>query len=502
VAPFKIKLAEKGTIKDIKKMIIRIGGLSSCLNGQIVDMGEGNKGIIMGFDEEDVLALLLGDESRIRIGQHVSGVSEPFAIPVGPAFVGRMVDALGRSCDERGDIPAEAQAPVFAASPGLTERAPVDQFLVTGSKVIDALVPIGKGQRQLIMGDRMTGKTVIGVDAILSQKGHGVLCIYCCIGKAVTALEKVVTVLAERGALEYTIVAAATDNASAGEQYIVPFAAATLGEYFMRRGRDVLVVLDDLTKHAWAYRQMSLLLERPPGREAYPGDIFYVQTQLMERAGRLNDRAGGGSMTFLGIVDTLQGDLTGYIPSNLISICDGMVTLSTTLFAEGQRPAVDLGLSMSIVGGKAQVPVLRDLTVNLRREFMQYSELVRLSKLQTALSREAEQVLRRGHAITASLQQPQFSPVGLEEQVLIFFALRSGYLDGVTPEAMSEFQRRIPAFAREREPDLLRGLAERPESSPMLEAGLRRIMQAYWGEKAGSGGETGPGSGEHWRSSR
>ena len=481
VAPFKIKLTETGTIKDIKKMIVRIAGLPSCLNGQLVDFGAGNKGIIMGFDEEDVLALLLGDDTGVRLGQAVTGVSEPFTIPVGPGLVGRMVDALGNACDDKGDVPSDLRLPVFAPSPGITQRAPVDQFLPSGTKVVDALVPLGKGQRQLIMGDRMTGKTSIAVDAILNQRGRDVICIYCCIGKAVVALEKVVGALAERAALSYSIVVASTDSATAGEHYIVPFAAATIGEYFMRRGKDVLVVFDDLTKHAWAYRQLSLLLERPPGREAYPGDIFYIQTQLMERAGRLNSANGGGSMTFLGIADTLQGDLTGYIPSNLISICDGMISLNASLFGEGIRPAIDFNLSISIVGARSQLPILRELCGTLRRDYLQYTEVARLSKLQSGLSREAEQVLKRGQAIIGVFQQSHHEPVSLSEEVLLLQALRMGALDMLDAAELAAFQRNILDCAKTRDATLL----EEVERTAVLTSAVeRRLAEVITGCRA------------------
>ena len=484
VAPFKIKLSETGTIKDIKKMIVRISGLPSCLNGQLVDFGGGNKGIIMGFNEEDVLALLLGDDRGVRLGQTVSGISEPFTIPIGDAFVGRMVDALGNPCDGKGEIKADANRSVFSRSPLITERAPVDSFLYTGTKVLDALVPVGKGQRELILGDRMTGKTTIGVDAILNQAGRNTVCIYCCIGKAIVTLEKVVGVLSERGALAYTTIVAAPDSATAGEQYIVPFTAATLGDWFMRKGRDVLIVFDDLTKHAWAYRQLSLLLERPPGREAYPGDIFYVQTQLMERAGRLNKQCGGGSMTFLGITDTLQGDLTGYIPSNLISICDGMVALSTSLFGEGMRPAVDFNLSISIVGGRAQVPILRDLSSSLRRDNMQYAEVARLSKLQSGLSKEADWILKRGQAMTTLMQQPQNQPVSLGEEVVLLYALKMGALDNLDAVARSRFQSEIMAVVRKLDPSLLGEIEAKPELTPSIDKRLSEVIKAYFGSRS------------------
>lgn len=478
-AAFKIKYQEKGTVKDIKKIIVRIDGLPSCLNGQIIDFGENNRGIVMGFSEQDVLALVIGDESSVRLGQAVSGVSEPFTIPVGEQYLGRMVDALGQPCDTGGPLVTDSASGVFNFSPSLTERAPVDQSLHTGTKILDVLVPIGKGQRELILGDRMTGKTAIAVDAILNQYDKNVVCIYCCIGKSVSALEKVVGALAERNSMSYSVLMAATDNATVGEQYLAPFTAATIGEYFMRRGRDVLVIFDDLTKHAWAYRQLSLLLERPPGREAYPGDIFYIHTQLMERAGRLNKEHGGGSMTFLGIADTLQGDLTGYIPSNLISMCDGQICLSTALFGEGIRPAIDFSLSMSIVGGKAQNPLLRELSSSLRLEYTQYSEIARLSKLQSGVSKEAERILKKGRAIVSALQQQQFKPVSLAEEILLLYALRENILTELPAEEATRFKDEIGSIARKHDAGLLASLEKSQTLTPDLERGMRDVFEAF-----------------------
>ena len=483
MAPFKIKFSETGVIKDIKKMIVRITGLPSCLNGQLVDFGEGNKGIIMGYDQEDVLALLLGSDAGVRLGQSVSGNSEPFAIPVGEAMIGRMVDAMGAPCDGRGEVVCDVRRSVFSPSPLITERAPVEEFMLTGTRVIDAMVPVGKGQRQLIMGDRMTGKTTIATDAILSQRGRDVVCIYCCIGKALVSLEKVLTVLSEKEALPYTIIVAATDSATAGEQYIVPFTAATIGDYLMRQGRDVLVVFDDLTKHAWAYRQISLLLERPPGREAYPGDIFYVQTQLMERAGGLNSENGGGSMTFLGLADTLQGDLTGYIPSNLISICDGLVSLNSSLFGEGMRPALDFKLSLSIVGGRAQPLILRELSSGLRRSYLEYMEVARLSKLQSGLSKEAEHIMKRGKVMMAMFQQAQNQPASFLEEVLILYALQMGVLEDLDPNEWTRFRAGVESFMKNNDPALERELTVDSRLTQDLEKRFAALIHGFIGSK-------------------
>ena len=484
MAPFKMKISETGVIKDIKKMIVRITGLPSCLNGQLVDFGGDNKGIIMGYDTEDVLALLLGSDTGVRLGQTVTGNSEPFTIPVGEAMIGRMVDAMGIPCDGRGEVVCDVHRPVFAPSPLITDRAPVEKMLFSGTRIIDALVPIGKGQRQLIMGDRMTGKTSIATDAILSQRGRDVVCIYCCIGKALVSLEKVLTVLSEKGALPYTIIVAATDSATAGEQYIVPFTAATIGDYLMRQGKDVLVVFDDLTKHAWAYRQIALLMERPPGREAYPGDIFYIQTQLMERAGKLNAEKGGGSMTFLGIADTLQGDLTGYIPSNLISICDGLVSLNSNLFGEGMRPAIDFKLSLSIVGGRAQPLILRELSGGLRRNYLEYIEVSRLSKLQSGLSKEAERIVKRGQVMMALFQQAQYQPASLIEEVLILYALKMGVLEEMDSSEWMRFRGGIEDFTNNNDPQLARAVEEAPRMTVDFE---RRLAAAIHGFFEGKG---------------
>jgi len=483
MAPFKIKISETGVIKDIKKMIVRITGLPSCLNGQLVDFGDGNKGIIMGYDQEDVLALLLGSDTGVRLGQTVTGNSEPFTIPVGEAMIGRMVDAMGAPCDGRGEVSCDVRRSVFSPSAHITERAPVEDFLFTGTRVIDAMVPVGKGQRQLIMGDRMTGKTSIATDAILSQQGRDVVCIYCCIGKALVSLEKVLTVLSEKEALPYTIIVAATDSATAGEQYIVPFTAVTIGEYLMRQGKDVLVVFDDLTKHAWAYRQISLLLERPPGREAYPGDIFYVQTQLMERAGHLNKENGGGSMTFLGLADTLQGDLTGYIPSNLISICDGLVSLNSSLFGEGVRPALDFKLSLSIVGGRAQPLILRELSNGLRRNYLEYIEVARLSKLQSGLSSDAERVMKRGKVMMAMFQQGQYQPATFLDEILFLYALRMGALEDLGPNEWSEFRGGIESYAKNNDSTLEREIQMTSRLTPDFERRLESVILGFLGAR-------------------
>jgi len=477
---FKIKVAEKGRIKDIKEIIVRVQGLPSCLNGQLVDLGDGIKGIVMGFDQDNVLALVLGEASKLRMGHEVIGVSEPFQIPVGDNFLGRVVTALGHPCDQGKEIETSTFAPVFMSSPPIVQRAPVSDFLASGTKIVDILFPLAKGQRQLILGDRMTGKTVIALDAIINQREKGVICIYCCIGKSVSALEKVMSALHDNNALEYTVVVVATDSSPVGEQYLVPFSATSIADYFASRGKDVLVVFDDLTKHAWAYRQLSLLLERPPGREAYPGDIFYVQTQLMERAGKFNENHGNGSITFLGIAETQQGDLTGYIPSNLASMCDGQIVLSSQIFAEGFRPAIDLLLSLSIVGGKVQPPILKVLSKDLKAEYARYTEVVKLSKLQSGLSGEAEKIVRRGEAITSILKQGQYKPVPLWETCLLLYALDRNFLTPLSAEERDKFREGIGAFALSRNPSLVESINEKTELTNELKKELDMLMRDFF----------------------
>ena len=484
---FKIKVAEKGRIKDIKEIIVRLDGLPTCLYGQVVDLGNDVKGIIMGFDEEDVLVLVLGDPGRLRMGREVTGVSEPFKIPVADAFLGRMVTALAEPCDEGGPIKPDVWLPIFRDSPPIVHRAPVDGFLATGTKVVDIAIPLAMGQRQLILGDRMTGKTVIALDAIINQRGRDMVCVYCCLGKSVSALEKVMTTLSNVGALSYTIVVVATDSAPVGEQYLVPFSAASIGDYFAAKGRDVLIVFDDLTKHAWAYRQLSLLLERPPGREAYPGDIFYIQTQLMERAGKFNDAIGGGSMSFLGIAETLQGDLTGYIPSNLASMCDGQICMSTAIFAEGSRPAVDLSLSMTIIGGRVQPPILKQLSKTLRADYARYLEVVKLSKLQSGLSGDAALVVKRGDAIRSILQQGQYAPVSLAEQALLLYAVHKDLLVDLEKGQRDRFREEIFGFAKDRNQSLLEAIEKEQTLTPAIENGLEEITRAFM---VGRGGKS------------
>ncbi len=479
---FKMTVEERGIIQDIKEFVVRIKGLPHCLNGEIVDMGDGVRGLVMEFDEEAVRALVLGATNKLRMGKEVKALNQPFTVGVGPACMGRMLNAMGEPCDEHGEMAVVEQVPVFRMSPSLMTRRPIDTFMPTGTKVVDMLTPLGCGQRQLLLGDRMSGKTSVALDAITHQRGRDVVCIYCCVGKSVSGLEKTMSLLLESKALDYTAVVAAPDNAPVAEQFIVPFTASAIGDYFVRQGRDVLVVFDDLTKHAWAYRQVSLLLDRPPGREAYPGDIFYLHTQLMEQAGCFDENYGGGTMTFLGLAETLQGDMTGYIPSNLVSMCDGQVVFSTAIYAEGIRPAVDAQLSLSIVGGRAQPPLLKALTGSLRADYASYFEVARLSRLST-LSATAARTLKRGEAIRDLLQQGHHVSSGLAEQALLLYALKQGMLDDLTPESRHAFCSGIGDFALTRHAGIMRRTGEGQALTAEVEDGIDQIIKDYFAQE-------------------
>jgi F-type H+-transporting ATPase subunit alpha len=475
---FKLTIEEKGIIHDIKDFVVHVHGLPSCLTGEIVDMGDGVPGIVMEYDQESVCVLALGAPSKLRMGKEVHARSKPFTIHVGERCLGRMLTALGHPCDEKGPLRGCEEVQVFRTAPPLMARSTISRMLQTGTKVIDALTPIGLGQRQLILGDRMTGKSSIALDAILNQAQNDMVCIYCCIGKSLSSLEKVMDTFVDRDALSYTAVVAATDNAPVAEQYLAPFTASAIGDWFVEQGRDVLVVLDDLTKHAWAYRQLSLLLDRPPGREAYPGDIFYMHTQLMEQAGSFNQQHGSGSMTFLALADTQQGDLTGYIPSNLISMCDGQVLLSNSIYSEGIRPAVDTQMSLSIVGGRAQRVILRTLASDVRAAYASYLEVEKLGRLST-LSEESQTILRHGEAIRAVFQQGHHDLCSEAELVLLLYALRDRYLDDMTPESRKTFCSLIGDFGRDFHSGVMRHLEYAEELTPDLEDGIRQVLKDW-----------------------
>ncbi|MBI4598489.1 MAG: F0F1 ATP synthase subunit alpha [Candidatus Omnitrophica bacterium] len=475
------EIREIGTVKSVRELIVRVVGLPSCMNGQMVEFANGAIGMVMGFTEHDVQVLVFGGKGRIRAGDEVYNRGQEFRLPVGDPFIGRIVNALCEPVDGLGPIAATEHQPVFAEAAGILERRGVEDTLETGTRILDAVIPIAKGQRQLLIGDRMTGKTTLTIDAILNQKGKNVVCIYCSTGKAYSNLLRMVRLLQHQGAMEYTVVVSGPASSSPGEQYLSPYTAATLGEHFMRRGRDVLVVFDDLTKHAWVYRQLSLLMERAPGREAYPGDIFYIHSQLMERAAAMTPELGNGSMTFLPICDILQGDLTGYIPSNLVSMTDGQIYFNTTLFNKGIKPAIDFGLSVSRIGSKAQWPGMKELSGKLRLEYVQYQELLQMTQLRTNLSSDAEAKLKRGEAITNLLVQDKNRPAAMEDQIMQLYALRKGVLDELSASHIKQFKREFGAAVRQWVPQFAPELRTRKtltaEMKPQLDEMLRRYLQ-------------------------
>lgn len=437
----KFEIREVGTIKSVREYIIRVKGLPSCITGQIVGLKEGGRGIILGFNEEDVQILVIDTKAPVRTGDEVFSKGEFLHLPVGETFLGRIISSLCEPLDDKGPIAPAAHYPVFAEAAGVMDRIPVRETLETGTLVIDAVIPIAKGQRQLLIGDRLTGKTTVAIDAIINQKGKDMICIYCSIGKPYSALLKTLNLFRRHEVMPYTIVISGVASSPPGEQYLAPYTAAMLGEYFMRNDKDVLVILDDLTRHAWIYREISLLLERPPGREAYPGDIFYIHSQLMERAGHLKPESGGGSMTFFPIVEILQGDVTGYVSSNLISMTDGQIYFNTALFNKGIKPSIDFGLSVSRIGNRAQWPAMKALSEQLKLEYMQYQELIQMTQLRTTgLSKEAEERMKRGQATTQTLIQDKNKPLSIEAQIIYLFALSIGVLDSLSISDIKKFK--------------------------------------------------------------
>ncbi|MBU3759341.1 MAG: F0F1 ATP synthase subunit alpha [Candidatus Omnitrophica bacterium] len=479
-----LKYKEYGTVKSAAGCITNVIGLQNCFLGQLLKFGAGTEGIIMGFDEKNAQVLMVKENQPIAPGQKVLATLEPFYMPAGKNFVGRIVNPLGEAMDGLGPIKPDEYIPYFNEAPGIMDRQSLSDTLETGVKLIDALLPLGKGQRSLCLGDKMTGKTAIGTDIILNQKGKGVICIYCAIGKPRAALVRVVDLFKERGAFDYTIILNAPAQSSPGQQYLAPYAACSLGEYFMRKGGHVFVYFDDFTKHAWAYRELSLLMQVPPGRDSYPGDIFYLHSRMIERAARLNKANGGGSMTFIPVVELLEGDLTAYVPTNLVSMTDGQIFLSMPLFNEGFRPAVDVGLSVSRVGTKVQWKAMKKVAASLRLEFIQYKELLRISKLQTGgQSDEVRDQLNAGRILQACLTQPAGKPVPVEVQVLLFFAKGEKILMKLErKEEIADFIAGIEAYVYEKDPELFPLLIEKKDLDNEIKGRLANVAQAFVNE--------------------
>ena len=473
----KLQYTEVGIVKAIRGCIVIVTGFKNCINGQVIRFGYGTIGMIVGFTETEAQVLIIKEAEKIRTGQEASASVEPFNTPVGKNFIGRIVNSLCEPMDGLGPIVQDEMYPIFPDSPPILDRQPLNKTLETGIKVLDAMIPIGRGQRELILGDKMTGKTTFVTDTIINQKGSGVVCIYCGIGKARSSLAKVVQLFKDHGCFDYSIIVSAGASTTPGQQYLAPYVACSLGEYFMQRGQDVFIGFDDFTKHAWAYREITLLLGRPPGRDSYPGDIFYLHSKMIERSCYLSKEKGGGSMTFFPIVEILEGDLTAFVPSNLVSMTDGQILLSAQLFGEGQKPALDLGLSVSRVGSKVQWHAIKVLSGPLRLEYLQYRELLRLSKLKTSgQSEEMKQKLHRGAILTAILRQDKDAPVCQEMQVLIFYAFNKKYLNELSIDQVNELQAMSLEYTLKHKPEFTTLLRERKKLDIQLEGMLDTLI--------------------------
>ena len=474
-----VDLAEVGTVVSVGDGIAIVHGLEKVMAGEMVDFGDNVYGLTLNLDEDSVGCVVMGEVHSIKEGRMVRRTKRIIQVPVGEALIGRVVDPLGMPLDGKGPIASKEFYPIERIAPGVVDRHPVNTPLQTGLKAIDSMIPIGRGQRELIIGDRQTGKTAIGIDAILNQKGTGVVCVYVAVGQKQSTVAQVVKTLEEFGAMEHTIVVSATASDPAPLQYLAPYGGCAMGEWFMFNGRDALCVYDDLSKHAQAYREISLLLRRPPGREAYPGDVFYLHSRLLERASRLDPRLGGGSLTALPIIETQMGDVSAYIPTNVISITDGQIYLEGDLFYSGIRPAVNVGLSVSRVGGNAQIRAIRKLAGSLRLDLAQYRELAAFAQFGSDLDKATLKQLARGERLVELLKQPQFVPQDVALQVFGIFAGTKGYLDGIRTASVAHFERELHRYAETERADLLNALRERKEIDKDLEAKLHEALKAF-----------------------
>jgi len=479
---FSLQPVSIGTVTEISDGIARISGLKDLMVGEMIEFEDDTLGMALNLEAESVGAIVLGDYEGIQEGSTVRALGQVVSVPVGSALLGRVIDALGRPIDGKGPIETKRSRPVERVAPGIIERASIDTPLQTGIKSLDALVPLGRGQRELIIGNRHTGKTTLAIDAIINQHKDDVLCIYVSIGQKLSSLAGVIGVLDRYGAMDHTVVVSADASVPAALQYIAPYAGSAISEEFMRHGRDVLIVYDDLTKHAWAYRQLSLLLRRPPGREAYPGDVFYLHSRLLERAAKLAPEYGGGSLTALPIIETQAGDMSAYIPTNVISITDGQIYLEPDLFNAGIRPAVNVGLSVSRVGGSAQRKAMRQVAGKLRLDLAQFRELEAFAKFGAEeLDKATRDQLDRGRRITEMLKQPQYSPMSLGKQVSILFAVTNGYLDDVPVDKVITWEGNFHRFMETSHPEIEQKINEDMEVKSETEEVLTSAIKEFKG---------------------
>src|SRR5262252_4590579 len=451
----------QGTVVSVSDGIARIHGLSDAMQGEMLEFPRNTFGLALNLERDSVGAVILGEYEHISEGDTVTCTGRILEVPVGPELIGRVVNSLGQPIDGKGPVTAKATDVIEKIAPGVIHRKSVSQPVQTGLKAIDSMVPVGRGQRELIIGDRQTGKTAVAVDTIINQKGKELICVYVAIGQKASTIANVVRKLEEHGAMAYTIIVAASASESAAMQYIAPYSGCTMGEYFRDRGQDALIIYDDLTKQAWAYRQVSLLLRRPPGREAYPGDVFYLHSRLLERAARLNDDYGGGSLTALPIIETKANDISAYIPTNVISITDGQIFLETDLFNAGQRPAVNVGLSVSRVGSSAQTRAMRQVAGSLRLDLAQFRELAAFAQFASDLDKATKSRIDRGRRVTEILKQPQYQPVPVEKQVMIIYAATNGYLDDVPVEVVSAWEAAFYRYMDANHPEIGQEIVEK-----------------------------------------
>ena len=474
----KIHSDDVGYVISTGDGIAMVQGIDQAMSGELLELPHGVFGMVLNLEEDHIGIVLLGDDTMIKEGDEVRRTGRIVEVPVGDGMLGRVVNALGQPIDNRGPIEYTKTRPVERVAPGVMSRKGVNQPLMTGLKIIDSMIPIGKGQRELIIGDRETGKTAIAIDTIINQKGKNVNCIYVAIGQKESTVARLVQKLRENDAMEYTTIVNASASESAPQQYLAPYAGCAIGEEWMEQGKDVLIVYDDLSKHAVAYRTMSLLLRRPPGREAYPGDVFYLHSRLLERAAKLSDELGGGSLTALPIIETQAGDISAYIPTNVISITDGQIFLQTDLFASGVRPAVDSGLSVSRVGSHAQTKAMKKVSSSLKLELAQYHEMLAFAQFGSDLDPTTKKIIDHGTKLTELLKQPQYQPMSMAEQVLTLYAAKNGVIDTIPSEEMADFEKLMQRTFKEEFADVVDEIERTGEISDELDARIKAGMDA------------------------
>jgi F-type H+/Na+-transporting ATPase subunit alpha len=473
----KIAVDEVGTVITLGDGIARVHGLDKVMAGELLEFPHNVAGIAMNLEEDQVGVVLLGEYTEISEGDEVKRTGRIMSVPVGEALVGRVVNSLGQPIDDKGPIATEQFIALERLAPGVIDRQPVREPMATGLKAIDSMIPIGRGQRELIIGDRQTGKTAVALDTIINSKGNNLICIYNAIGQKRSSIAQVVKILSDAGAMDYTIVVAASASEPAPMQYISPYAACAMGEYFRDTKRHALVIYDDLSKHAASYREISLLLRRPPGREAYPGDVFYLHSRLLERASKLSDKMGGGSLTALPIIETQAGDVSAYIPTNVISITDGQIFLETDLFNSGVRPAVNVGISVSRVGGSAQIKAMRQVAGSMKLELAQYRELAAFAQFGSDLDKATQAQLNRGQRLVEVLKQKQFSPLPFSKQILIIFAGTNGFFDDLAVDQVRDFEGELYKYVDATNPGLLNTIMEKKVLDDALKAEMSKVIK-------------------------